>query len=110
MFSYGSGLASTMFSLRITTTDDSLSLKAIKAALADVPARLESRRPVPAAHFTAILTAKEEAYNQAPPYSPSGPLLGLAPGVYYLSSVDDKYRRYYARIPPTDGTSTASSQ
>lgn len=108
MFSYGSGLASTMFSLRVTATDDSLSLKAIKTALADVPARLESRRSVPAAQFTAILAAKEEAYNRAP-YSPVGPVQGLAPGVYYLSSVDAKYRRHYARIPPLDGTSSTTA-
>ena len=97
-----------MFSLRVTATDDSLSLKAIKTALADVPARLESRRSVPAAQFTAILAAKEEAYNRAP-YSPVGPVQDLAPGVYYLSSVDAKYRRHYARIPPLDGTSSTTA-
>ena len=103
MFSYGSGLASTMFSLRVTS-DVSLLGPLIKA-LADVPARLELRRSVPATQFTAVLAGKEESYNVAP-YSPVGDLSGLAAGVFYLVSVDAKHRRHYARTT-TDGSSSS---
>lgn len=67
MFSYGSGLASSMFSFQVT---DKLELiKKLSASLKDVQSRLEARRAVPPAEFTAILQAKEDSYNKGDPFS-----------------------------------------
>lgn len=62
MFSYGSGLASTMFSLHISK--DREKIEKLLAVINDVPSRLEARSAVSAAEFTAILKAKEDAYNK----------------------------------------------
>ncbi len=62
MFSYGSGLASTMFSLHVSK--DQEKIEKLLALINDVPSRLEARSSVSATEFTAILKAKEDAYNK----------------------------------------------
>ena len=62
MFSYGSGLASSMFSLHIT--NDAGLVEPLVASLKDVPSRLEARVASSPADYTAILKAKEDSYNQ----------------------------------------------
>lgn len=62
MFSYGSGLASTMFSLHVSKEKEKI--EKLLVPLNDVPSRLEARSAVPPAEFTAILKAKEDAYNK----------------------------------------------
>ncbi|EFX64744.1 hypothetical protein DAPPUDRAFT_304262 [Daphnia pulex] len=77
MFSYGSGLASTMFSLHVSK--DQEKIEKLLALINDVPSRLEARSAVSAAEFTAILNAKEDAYNKAP-YQPVDSFDTLTPG------------------------------
>ena len=62
MFSYGSGLASSMFSLRVSK--DASLLEPLSISLKDVLSRLEARRAVPPVEFTAVLKAKEDSYNK----------------------------------------------
>jgi len=37
---------------------------------------------------------REEAYGKAP-YTPKGKIEDLFPGTYYLTEIDEKYRRKY---------------
>ncbi|CAD5123315.1 DgyrCDS11673 [Dimorphilus gyrociliatus] len=98
LFSYGSGLASSMFSVKI---DNSVSqqLKNLYKGIADVPARLEKRIKVSPSVFDKIMKLREETCHKAP-YFPVGEKDCLLPGTFYLTSVDDMFRRKYARIPP----------
>ena len=62
MFSYGSGLASSMFSLELSN-DDGL-LERLVERLSDVAPRLERRIRVPAADFVDILKRNEETHHK----------------------------------------------
>ncbi|KAL3867950.1 hypothetical protein ACJMK2_040792 [Sinanodonta woodiana] len=97
LFSYGSGLASSMYSLRIS---DDLSptspLHKLLNNLSDVKTRLESRRKVPPKEFDRIMKLREETHNIAP-YCPVGSVDILYPGTWYLAGVDSMHRRKYER-------------
>jgi hydroxymethylglutaryl-CoA synthase len=93
LFSYGSGLASSLFSFKVTASLIGLSDKL------DVKARLAARIAVPPAEFARILKLREERYGKAG-FAPSEPVDDLFPGTFYLTEVDNLYRRSYARIPP----------
>lgn len=62
MFSYGSSLASSMFSLQVSK--DAGGVEPLLASLGDIPSRLEARTALPPAEFTTILKAKEDSYNK----------------------------------------------
>ncbi|KAI9229192.1 MAG: hydroxymethylglutaryl-coenzyme A synthase C terminal-domain-containing protein [Piptocephalis tieghemiana] len=95
LFSYGSGLAATMFSIRVTGNTDP-----IRKAL-DLSHRLDSRVISDPSHFDEVMRLREETH-QLKSYSPVGSLEHLFPGTYYLEHVDDKFRRSYKRIPLSD--------
>jgi len=101
LFSYGSGLAASMFSLRVTTTEASVggALDKLLRGIQDIPARLEARRAMTPAEFTDILAKREENYHAAP-FVPSMSPADLAPGVYYLTEIDAMRRRHYERTAP----------
>ncbi|KAI9028574.1 hydroxymethylglutaryl-coenzyme A synthase C terminal-domain-containing protein [Hyaloraphidium curvatum] len=90
LFSYGSGLASTMFSFTVARPTD-----ALRAAV-DIRARLDSRLVVPAEEFDAAMRLREETH-QLKGYVPKSDPARMFPGAYYLESVDDKFRRSYGR-------------
>ena len=93
MFSYGSGLASTLFSL--TVVGDT----SVIAEKADLKNRLAQRVFKTPEEFTETLLKREHRYNQKG-YSPSGnPEEDLFPGTYYLQENDEHGRRKYARTP-----------
>ena len=97
LFSYGSGLASAMFSFRIS--DDfgpSSPLNTLVTSLKDIPARLASRKEVEPAEFLETLKIREHTHNNSS-YTPIGSEEDLFPGTYYLTYVDDKFRRTYQR-------------
>jgi len=96
MFSYGSGLASTMFSLRISGEIDIV--EPLVCGIKDVSRRLDSRKCISPTEFSAVLKSKEETHHMAP-YQPTGSIDILDPGVYYLVDVDSMHRRSYARRP-----------
>ena len=101
LFSYGSGLASAMYSLRFSQDPTpKSSLSKVMATLADIPTRLQLRRTTPPAEFEEIMKLREDTHHKCP-YTPVSDIKDLFPGTYYLAQVDDKYRRTYLRVLPT---------
>jgi hydroxymethylglutaryl-CoA synthase len=96
LFSYGSGLASTFFSIRIS--EDESKLAPLLSVLSDVKSRLETRAKLAPTEFESTLMVREKAVH-ASPYSPAGPVDNMFPGTWYLESIDDKHRRQYSRTP-----------
>ena len=100
MFSYGSGLASSLYCLRIS--DDcspSSPLSSLMAKLSDVPARLKARKVLTPSEFEAVMKLREDTHHKSS-YEPVSSPDDLAPGTYYLTLVDDMFRRTYKRVPP----------
>uniref|UniRef100_A0A2M4ADR9 Hydroxymethylglutaryl-CoA synthase n=1 Tax=Anopheles triannulatus TaxID=58253 RepID=A0A2M4ADR9_9DIPT len=97
VFSYGSGLASSMYSLSVTA--DRERLAEFKRQLNYVQPLLDRRIKVDPADFTALMEIREKN-NHAAPYEPSGSVDVLFPGTYYLKAVDSMHRRTYERVPP----------
>jgi len=88
IFSYGSGLASSLFSLKVRGSTKEMVEKL------DIHKRLESRRVVAPEVYNEKCNLRKEAHLK-PSYTPSGAVDTLFPGAYYLTNVDDKFRRTY---------------
>ena len=100
LFSYGSGLASAMYSLRVSPdTAPGSPLSSLMESLSDIPAKLKARLTVRPPDFEKTMLLREKTHHSAP-YKPVGALTELFPGSYYLASVDEKHRRTYERLPP----------
>lgn len=99
IFSYGSGLASSMYSMTISSdaTKDS-QLAQLVSKLSYVRPLLESRKSVTPQKFTDVLALREKNCHTVP-YSPQSSIENLFPGTYYLVGIDDKHRRTYERTP-----------
>lgn len=93
LFSYGSGLASTFYSITIR---DIPSLKTLKDNLDYVPELLEKRTKVTPEKFEATLSLRQESAHKAP-YEPVGDVSQFFPGTYYLKQIDQMHRRYYEK-------------
>jgi hydroxymethylglutaryl-CoA synthase len=93
LFSYGSGLASSFFSVRI---QDGPALTKLLGGLADVKPRLESRQQICPDVFSATMKLREETHHCAP-YTPTGNVDTLFPDTWYLESVDGLHRRVYKK-------------
>jgi hydroxymethylglutaryl-CoA synthase len=93
LFSYGSGLASSLFSIRI---NEGPALVRLLNGLSDVKPRLESRRKVCPSDFSATMKLREETHHCAP-YHPVADLETLYPETWYLESVDELHRRAYKK-------------
>lgn len=100
LFSYGSGLAATMYSISITS--DINHLDRLISNLKHIKPLLEQRQKVPPAEFSNLMEIREKN-NHAAPYEPSGSTDVLFPGTYYLKSIDNMHRRTYERVPITNG-------
>jgi len=111
LFSFGSGFASSFFTLRVKgdTSEISRTMNLLE--------RLSSMRVVPPQEFIKALEVcgfhiflyrgclrfiflqlREKNHN-AVNYTPEGLVENIWPGAYYLDSVDSKYRRKYVRAP-----------
>ncbi|RMX74533.1 hypothetical protein D0869_12498 [Hortaea werneckii] len=88
MFSYGSGLASSMFSLRIRGSTEEMQSKI------DLHKRLEARRTVAPEVYDEMCNLREKAHLQKN-FQPAGKVEGITPGTYYLTNIDDMFRRQY---------------
>lgn len=106
MFSYGSGLASCMYSLRMADTPQ---LYQLTQSMLNVPKTLAARKTIPPADFEATMKLREETHHLAP-YKPVGDPTQLFPGTYYLTGVDEKHRRSYVRVPPAQSTTKGEVQ
>jgi hydroxymethylglutaryl-CoA synthase len=109
-FSYGSGMAASMFSARIT--QDTQAVRKLLVGIQDVRAKLNERLKVTPAEFTAHLEHRKKTFS-LPNRSPTGQPIEasgsadvgqvtvetyLYPGTYYLTSVDGMFRRKYSRF------------
>eukprot|EP00045_Choanoeca_perplexa_P017876 m.269597 g.269597 ORF g.269597 m.269597 type:complete len:505 (-) comp17663_c0_seq3:6094-7608(-) len=101
MFSYGSGLAATLFSIRVEGD-----VRPIKE-MTQVQARLDSRQPITATEFEQNLTQREENYTKYDYTIPNGHE-GLVKGTYYLQEVDAFERRHYTRAFHTQTAAAAA--
>lgn len=106
VFSYGSGLASSMYSISITA--DVQALGTFKSHLNYVQPLLDARKKVVPEEFTKLMEIREKN-NHAAPYEPSGDVDVLFPGTYYLSSVDKMHRRVYQRTSTNKPENNCSS-
>eukprot|EP00871_Galdieria_phlegrea_P005614 jgi/Galph1/6053/GphlegSOOS_G4645.1 len=90
LFSYGSGLASSMFSLRTIRSVDHIAKKL------ELKKRLTGRKWTNPEEFTATLQLREQRYGQMN-YTPTDSLDTLLPGTFYLEQVDSLGCRKYNR-------------
>lgn len=103
LFSYGSGLAATMFSVKFQESVEDI------AKTTDVVNRLAARREVTPEEFTRLLEVREKNYTKYD-YTPEEPVSSVAPGTYYLAEVDRLERRTYARALHTSAAPLAARQ
>ncbi|KAF7532102.1 hypothetical protein G7Z17_g13676 [Cylindrodendrum hubeiense] len=89
LFSYGSGLAASFMSFRINGSVESIS------NVLDLPNRLEARRAVSPETYDQMCDLRKQAHLQKD-FTPKGETSTIAPGTYYLTKVDDKFKREYA--------------
>lgn len=92
MFAFGSGLASSFFTIRVKGDTS-----AIREKL-DLINRLAAMQVVPCQQYVDALELREKNHN-AGSYVPEGSLDNIWPGGFYLESIDGKYRRKYLRKP-----------
>eukprot|EP01083_Nonionella_stella_P152580 489329_1 len=98
VFSYGSGLAASMFSLRGGSSDvQREQFKTIQRALANIRTRLEARVEVQPSDFHETLDRREKLYTSST-FVPESKISSLAPGTFYLTEKDAKGRRYYSCV------------
>ncbi|KAI8928208.1 hydroxymethylglutaryl-coenzyme A synthase C terminal-domain-containing protein [Entophlyctis helioformis] len=93
LFSYGSGLASSMFSFTVRGSTEHI------AKNLNLVNRLESRTVAEPAFFEKTMQLREAVHN-ARDYEPQGVVdeTNMFPGTYYLDRVDAKFRRTYRRF------------
>eukprot|EP00055_Hartaetosiga_balthica_P004190 m.10515 g.10515 ORF g.10515 m.10515 type:complete len:509 (+) comp3682_c0_seq1:60-1586(+) len=103
MFSYGSGLAATLFSLKV---NDKVGFIANKA---NVINRLNSRTKLEPSVFEEMLDEREKNYTKMN-YKIANPTNGLFPGTYFLKEVDNMERRFYGRAQNRNMSTLASPQ
>ncbi|XP_067632395.1 hydroxymethylglutaryl-CoA synthase 1 [Eurosta solidaginis] len=94
VFSYGSGLAASMYSILVTK--DKQVFQQFVSKLDYVLPMLNTRKKIAPEVFSELMEVREKN-NHAASYTPSGSVSALFPGTYYLKHVDDKYRRTYER-------------
>lgn len=95
MFSYGSGLVSSMFSFRVQEGVGQFTLGSLLEAM-DVPSLLSARLKVTPEEFVSTMELMETRYG-ACDFIPKTPIDHLRPGTFFLTGVDSLYRRTYDR-------------
>ncbi|XP_065176399.1 hydroxymethylglutaryl-CoA synthase 1-like [Sycon ciliatum] len=96
MYSYGSGLAASMFSIQCRGAPDAaVTLDALCESLSALPKRLLSRERVTPEQYRAVMDLRQEKHHAAP-YEPVTDVATLWPGTYYIESIDDMHRRVYS--------------
>ncbi|KEY70778.1 hypothetical protein S7711_03273 [Stachybotrys chartarum IBT 7711] len=89
LFSFGSGLAASFFSLKINGSVETIS------KTLDIPARLDARRAVSPETYDKLCDLRKQAHLQKD-FTPKGDVSTIEPGTYYLEKVDDKFKREYS--------------
>lgn len=99
IFSYGSGLASSMYSITIPKNAES-QLKTLISHLSYVKPQLDARKYVSPEEYTKTLELREKNWHVVP-FQPKSDIDDLYPGTYYLVGIDKMHRRNYERVPLT---------
>ncbi|EFJ12678.1 hypothetical protein SELMODRAFT_123543 [Selaginella moellendorffii] len=95
MFSYGSGLASSLFSIRVRRVEGVHSLENVAKTMA-ISEKLDSCVAVSPEKFVETMKLMESRYGSKD-FVPLGDLAPVRPGAFYLARVDSLYRRTYER-------------
>ncbi|KOM54928.1 hypothetical protein LR48_Vigan10g082000 [Vigna angularis] len=95
LFSYGSGLTATMFSLRLQEGQHPFNLSNIVTVM-NVSDKLKQRLEIRPEEFVETLKIMEHRYG-GKDFVTSKDCSYLPPGTFYLTSVDSMYRRYYGK-------------
>jgi hydroxymethylglutaryl-CoA synthase len=99
MYSYGSGISASMFSLVGRRPEAPRFALSRLQAMSDLAMRLARRVPKSPEDFEQAIQLAEQRYC-AGNYKPELPAIEeLEPGTFYLVEVDARYRRIYARKP-----------
>ncbi|ONK56713.1 uncharacterized protein A4U43_C10F11960 [Asparagus officinalis] len=106
MFSYGSGLSSTMFSFRIQDGQHPFTISNIGTVM-NINGKLESRHVFPPEKFIETMKLMEHRYG-AKDFVTAKETSLLSPGTFYLERVDSVYRRFYAK-KGSDGKLSAAA-
>ncbi|KAJ8458019.1 hypothetical protein OPV22_030945 [Ensete ventricosum] len=106
MFSYGSGLSSTMFSFKLQDGQHPFNLSNI-ASILNVSEKLEKRHVISPESFVETLKLMEHRYG-AKDFETSKDTSLLSTGTFYLVNVDSMYRRYYAKKGAEEATCAKS--
>ncbi|KZV55860.1 hydroxymethylglutaryl-CoA synthase-like [Dorcoceras hygrometricum] len=101
LFSYGSGLSSSMFSVRLNEAQHPFNLSNIASAM-NISEKLKSRQEFPPEKFVETMKVMEHRYG-GKDFGTSKDCSVLAPGTYFLTEVDSKYRRFYSRKANENG-------
>ncbi|KAJ6011389.1 hypothetical protein N7451_002801 [Penicillium sp. IBT 35674x] len=88
LFSYGSGLASSLFSAKIVGDVSTIVEKL------NLQSRLEARNVLTPAAYDEMCKLREHAHLQKN-FKPSGSTETILPGTYYLTEIDEMFRRKY---------------
>ena len=88
VFSYGSGLASSLFSMKVVGDTSEMQKKL------DLQTRLDQRNIVAPEVYDEMCLLREKAHLKKD-FKPVGNTETLLPGTYYLTEVDDMFRRKY---------------
>lgn len=89
LFSYGSGLAASLFSCKVRGDVSHIT------RILDLKNKLDGRTTNTPQEYEAAIALREKAHLQRD-FSPSGSIDLIQKGAYYLTHVDDKFRREYA--------------
>lgn len=95
VFSYGSGLTSSMYSISVTS--DIEQLNSLRNKMTYVTDELHSRTKFSPEEYSQTLDERQKSTNVIP-FEPKSSISHLFPGTYYLTKVDEKYRRTYQRV------------
>ncbi|GJD01058.1 hydroxymethylglutaryl-CoA synthase [Colletotrichum higginsianum] len=89
MFSYGSGIASTLFAVKVTGDLTDMVQKI------NIMERLSQRKIATPEEYEESCGQRLNAYG-AKSFEPVGSIENMVPGTYYLKEIDEAYRRTYA--------------
>ncbi|WFD05547.1 hydroxymethylglutaryl-CoA synthase [Malassezia vespertilionis] len=90
MYSFGSGSAASFFVIRVVGSTEEMHEKL------NLKARMNDMQIVPCTAYVDALKTREATLNAAE-YNPKGSVEDLWPGAYYLTNVDEKFRRFYTK-------------
>ncbi|KAH3903661.1 hydroxymethylglutaryl-CoA synthase SCDLUD_001309 [Saccharomycodes ludwigii] len=89
LFSYGSGLAASLYSCKVVGNIQKI------IDVLDVDNKLKDRKVCSPEEYEAALSLREAAHLKKN-FKPTGSIENIKQGVYYLTEIDDKFKRSYA--------------